>query len=193
MANKISELKSAIGAGARGNKYRLNFSVPGAVPTVSDLQNADILCKSTTFPSMEIGQIEAWNQGRKLVIPGDTTYQNTWDVEFYNTEAHDLRRDMISWAKSADHFQNNEHSGNPNDVMTNLSVAQLDSKGNETVRYTFHNVFVQSVGEITVADDTENELQVFTVTFSFTDWVVGNGELNEPSTANPPSENSVAS
>lgn len=192
MANKIAALKSALGSGARANKYRVNFSVPASVPTTSNLQNVDELCKASNFPSATIGQIEVFNQGRKLVLPGDTTYTNVWTLTFYNTEDHALRKDMISWMKAADHFQNNTHSGNPTSVMGELSVEQLDSAGNPTAKYTFHNVFVQEVGELAVGDDQVDTIQEFDVTFSYSDWVVGDGELNQPSAGNPATLNDVA-
>lgn len=192
MANKLAELKNALGAGARANKYRVNFSVPAAVPVSSNLQHVDALCKASTFPSMTIGQIEVYNQGRKLVLPGDTTYTNAWTLSFYNTEDHALRKDMIAWMMAADHFQNNTHSGNPAALMGELSVEQLDSAGNPTAKYTFHNVFVQEVGELAVGDDQVDTLQEFDVTFSFTDWVVGSGSLNNPSAGNSATLNDVA-
>ena len=192
MANKLEELKSALGAGARANKYRVNFSIPATVPTVSNLQNADALCKASNFPGMTIGQIEVYNQGRKLIIPGDTTYTNSWALTFYNTEDHGLRRDMISWMKSADHFQNNTHSGNPAAIMGELSVEQLDSAGAPTAKYTFHNVYVSEVGELAIGDDQVDTIQEFDVTFSFTDWVVGDTALNTPGVGNAASLNDVA-
>lgn len=192
MANKVAELKNALGAGARPNKYRVNFSIPSAVPTVSDLGSVDTLCKAANFPSVTLGQIEVWNQGRKLVLPGDTAYQNTWTLTFYGSEDHALRKDMISWMRHADHFQNNSHSGNPTALLGELSVQQLDSAGNETVTYTFHNVFVQEVGEIALGDDTTDTVMEFDVTFSFTDWVVGGGETNEPSEGNNATGNDIA-
>lgn len=192
MANKLAELKSALGAGARANKYRVNFSIPSAVATTSNLQNADALCKASNFPSMTIGQIEVFNQGRKLILPGDTTYTNAWTLTFYNTEDHSLRKDMISWMKSVDHFQNNTHSGNPQALMGELSVEQLDSAGNPTAKYTFHNVFVSEVGELAIGDDQVDTIQEFDVTFSFTDWVVGQGEFNEPTAGNNATLNEVA-
>ena len=192
MANKLAELKNALGAGARANKYRVNFTVPAAVPVLSNLQNVDALCKASNFPSMTIGQIEVFNQGRKLILPGDTTYTNAWTLTFYNTEDHALRKDMISWMKAADHFQNNTHSGNPTALMGELSVEQLDSAGNPTAKYTFHNVFVQEVGELAIGDDQIDTIQEFDVTFSFTDWVVGDGELNNPAAGNGATFNDIA-
>jgi hypothetical protein len=192
MANKLAELKSALGAGARANKYRINFSVPAVVATTSNLQNVDTLCKASNFPGMTIGAIEVFNQGRKLLIPGDTTYTNTWALTFYNTEDHAFRKDMIAWMKAADHFQNNQHSGNPGAIMTELSVEQLDSAGNPTAKYTFHNVFVSEIGELAVGDDTADTIQEFDVTFSFSDWVVGDGEFNAPAAGNAASGNDLA-
>lgn len=192
MANKLADLKSALGAGARANKYRVNFAVPAAISTSSNLQNVDTLCKASNFPSMTIGQIEVFNQGRKLIIPGDTTYTNTWTLTFYNTEDHALRKDMIEWMRAADHFQNNQHSGNPSALMGELSVEQLDSAGNATAKYTFHNVFVQEVGELAVGDDQVDTIQEFDVTFSFTDWVVGSGETNNTKSGNPATLNTIA-
>lgn len=193
MANKVASLKSAIGAAARPNKYRVNFAIPSAVSTVSDLSAADTLCKASTFPSVSLGQIEVWTQGRKMVLPGDTSYTNTWTLTFYGTEDHALRRDMIAWMKAADHFQNNEHSGNPTSVLGELSVQQLDSQGNDTVTYTFHNVFVQEVGEISLGDDQVDTAMEFDVTFSFSDWVVGAEETNNPAVGNSASANDIAS
>lgn len=184
MANKISQLKNALGAAARANKYRVNFSIPASVSTASDLSQANVLCKATSFPSVTLGQIEVHNQGRKLVIPGDTSYTTTWELTFYQTEEHALRKDMISWLHAADDFQRNRHTGNPADIMGELSVEQLDSAGNPTVKYTFHNVFVHEVGEISLADDTNDEAMEFNVTFSFTDWVVGDGPDNAPLAGN---------
>lgn len=188
----LAKLKNALGAVARPNKYRINFSIPSAVPVKSDLANADLLCKATSFPSMTIGQIEVYNQGRKLVIPGDTSFTNSWNVTFYQTEDHALRKDLISWMVAADHFQTNTHSGNPNSILGELSVEQLDSAGNATAKYTFHNVFVQEVAEITVGDDTLDTPMEFDVTFSFSDWTLGSGAIQEPASGNKATLNDIA-
>ena len=192
MSGELSRLKNALGAVARPNKYRINFSIPSAVPTKSDLSVADVLCKATSFPSMTIGQIEVFNQGRKLVIPGDTSFTTTWNVTFYGTEDHALRKDLISWMVAADNFQKNAHSGNPNNILGELSVEQLDSAGNATVRYTFHNVFVQEVGEITLGDDTQDTAMEWDCTFSFSDWVIGAGDLQDPASGNKSTKNDIA-
>lgn len=202
MVNKVNQLKALIGAAARPNKYRVTFDVPTAVVYAKDNHSTgrtfDILCKATTFPSMTIGQIELFNQGRKLIIPGDTSYTNTWTLTFYQTEDHAIRKAMIAWMKRADHWQGNSHSGEPSNVMTDLNVEQLDSDGNPTVMYTFHNAFVQEIGEITLGDDQQDTAMEFDVTFSFTDWTVGapsntSDTVNQPEFSNIETNNIVSS
>lgn len=192
MANVINEIKTALGAGARPSKYSVSLTFPNAVSTSSNLRNINVLARSTSFPSLTIGQIEAWTQGRKLVLPGDTTFTNSWTVTFYNTETHDLRRDFVAWLASCDHFQDNMHTGVPASLMVDASVAQLDSAANITATYTFHNLFPMEVAEVTLGADTIDQIQEFDVTFSFTDWVVGTNEVQEPASANAATLNETA-
>lgn len=93
---------------------------------------------------------------------------------------------------AADHFQTNTHSGQPNNILGELSVEQLDSAGNPTVKYTFHNVFVQEVAEITLGDDTQDTAMEFDVTFSFSDWTLGSGAIQEPASGNKATLNDIA-
>lgn len=202
MANKVNQLKALIGAAARPNKYRVKFDLPYAVVYAKDDHNSgrtfDILCKASAFPSVTLGQIELWNQGRKLIIPGDTSFSNSWTLSFYQTEDHAIRKAMIAWMKRADHWHGNSHSGEPSNVMIDMNVQQLDSDGAPTVMYTFHNCFPTEVSEISLGDDQADTAMEFDTTFSFTDWSVGDAfgtrdDLNQPELPNKESDNIVSS
>jgi len=173
MPSTIEDLKTALGQLARPSKYKLFFTLPVVVQKDFNESNIDLFCLTTEFPGKTIGQIELWNQGRKLIIPGDTTFANTWNVTFYNNEEHSIRVMFASWMKACDNFQENIHTGVPSNVMTNMRVAQLDSAGAETAIYTFHNVFPQDMAAVSIGDDQQDAVEQFDVTFSFTDWVVG--------------------
>lgn len=189
---KILDLKQALGPGARANKFRVNFNIPAAVPKTADLSTIDTLCMASSLPQKSIGMIEVFNQGRKLVLPGDTSYPNTWQLTFYNTEEHNIRRAILEWMRSIDHFQDNMHSGVPIEIMTNLSVSQLDSAMNETVRYTFHCCWPQDMAEISVGDGEQDTITQVAVTFAYTDWVVGDGILDKPLQYNSATKNYIA-
>lgn len=175
----IKELSAALGAGARASKYRVTFTFPSGVSAVTSLDKVDVLAKSSAAPAKEIGMIEAWSQGRKLVLPGDTAYDAAWTVGFYLTEDHALRYDIIKWSDACDNFQKNKHSGDPSAIFADLRIQQLDSAGNPTATYTLHNCFPQSIGEVTYGDDSADTLAEFEVTFAYTDWVVGTEESSK--------------
>ncbi len=122
--------------------------------------------------------MDVWNQGRKLVLPGDTTFDNAWSLDFYLTENHALRYDMVKWQTAMDNFHANMHSGQPLAVTASLKVEQLDSAGEVSAQYTLHNCFPSVVGEVTYSDDAENTPAEFNVTFTYSDWVLGDGETD---------------
>ena len=176
----IADLKRVLKAGARPNKYQINFNFPTVVGSIVNQRDMSILCKAAQFPSKTVGTIEVFNQGRKLPLPGDTAYENTWSTTFYNTETHDIRRDILNWMKAMDNFQANYHSGEPAALMVDCQVKQLDSKQKETAIYTFHNFWPSVVSEIEIDAETQNAVETFTVTWTFSDWVVGVDEEDKP-------------
>jgi hypothetical protein len=176
MASKIRQIENVLGAAGRQNKYRVTMSFPSGVSASTDLETIDVLAKSTSAPQKEIGLIELWNQGRKLPIPGDTTFDNTWTVSFYLSEDHSLRLDMLKWQDSADNFYENKHSGNPSAVFTDMKVEQLDSAGKATAQYTLHSCWPSVVGEATFDDSAENTPQEFEVSFTYSHWNSGSDD-----------------
>ena len=162
----INNIKNAIKGGARSNKYRVY------IERVGDAATADLLCKSASFPGKTIGEIEVWNQGRKFIVPGDTSFTNEWTLSFYNTEDHQLRLQFIKWMQEIDNFQANVHATDVNSVVVDMKVHQIKNDGTEGQGYMFHNVFPKDIGEITVEDETVDAIQEFDVSFSFTDWEV---------------------
>lgn len=184
MSNKIEEIKRVLKGGSRATKYAVYFSLPTAIDTLMELQDLNCLAKSTSFPSMTIGQIEAWIQGRKLPIPGDTSYVTTWNVDLYVDNAHKVRKQMVAWMKAIDNFQSNTHSGVPAELFVEMSVVQLDSLEKPVAVYTFKDVWPQEIGEITLGADSVDTLQEFPMTFSFSSWIIESTSGSEYNTPN---------
>ena len=176
MANKIREIEQVLGATGRQNKYRISFSFPPTVSNTVALADVDVLAKSASVPAKEVGMIELWNQGRKLPIPGDTSFDNAWEVSFYLGETHELRYDMLKWQDACDNFYENVHTGQPSEIFADLKIEQLDSAGNVSAQYTLHSCWPSTVGEVTYDDSAENSPTEFSVTFAYSDWVIGDGD-----------------
>lgn len=193
MSNKIEEIKRALKGGSKATKYKVKLSFPTEVEHKMELSELNCLAKATSFPGVTIGQIEVFNQGRKIPIPGDTSYETTWNVTFYMDNAHQVRKDFLNWQKAVDNFIANTHSGDPAKLFTEISVCQLDSLEKEVAEYTLANCWPQAVGEVTVGADSLDTLQEFDITFSFSHWYISDGsEYNMPMDGRTASTNSVA-
>lgn len=178
----LNRLKQLVGAGARANKYRVILNLPTVASGIVDSDELDVLVSSAAMPGKTIGAIELHNQGRKLIIPGDTSYSNSWGVEMYLNETHDARRAMLKWMKACDNFQENVHASGSaySDLLVTGTIIQLDSHGEEVVRYTMHNMWPSDVGEISMGDDSADTINKVSVTFTFSDWVTGTEDVDNP-------------
>ena len=188
--NKIEDIKRVLKGGARATKYEVRFSTPQGVEQLLELKDMALLAKSTDFPGMQIGQIDVLVQGRKLPIPGDTSYDNQWTVNFYMDNAHKIRKQFIAWMKAIDNFQANTHSGDPAKLFAEMSVVQLDSLEKAVAVYTFKDVWPQNIGVAAIAADSTDQIQEFDVTFSFSSWIV---EGTSGSQYNTPNDGRAAS
>lgn len=162
--NMISNLRKTLVDGLRTTKYEIQIANEAA----GDISGATLMAKATSFPAKSIGQVEVWSQGRKVMLQGDTEFEHTWDVTFYEDEAHTLRSGFLAWQKKIDDANENTHENFIDGVS---HVIQLSSNENSTTKsYSFINVWPQSVGSIEMSDESVNTLGEFTVTFSFDSW-----------------------
>jgi len=168
----VNKLVDVLGATARANKYRVSFAYPSAVQGKTSLEHIDILAKATNAPTKELGQIELWKNGRKLIIPGDTVFDNAWSVDFYLTEDHQFRKDLIEWGNACDNFSENKHAANPSEIFAELKVEQLNSQGEVTATYILEKCFPQTIGEIAYGADSADTPAEFNVIFAYTSWKV---------------------
>lgn len=176
MVNQITQLKNALGVGARANKYKVYFSFPNAVAPIAGVTTEilSLICHNCDgFPERSVGSSDIFVQGRKVTIPKQGENGGTWSATFYNDEEHKFRNSFLAWERAIDHVPTNVSTGNVNDVMTSLKVAQLDSANNETVVYTFYNVFVSSVGSIGFDGTSAADPETFQVTFTYSYYTSG--------------------
>jgi len=172
MANsKLTQLKDTLGIGARLNKYKVMLAAPQG-PT--DDVKIDVLCKGGAIPAKTVGIVEVWNQGRKLIIAGDSTFENTWTLTFWDDESHSLRKSFDDWLLFIDDFENHKREiSDHNSYMTSAAkIQQLSTIDNSMVaEYNFHNLWPTSIAAIEMADETIDTLAEFTVDFAYSHWV----------------------
>lgn len=183
----ISNLKTALGAGLRTTKYLVQIfpnnealtdfnaskeaftEVKGIIDRASKL---DSLCKAVSFPQKSVGQTEIWVGGKKGMLIGDVEFDHTWDLTFYETEKHEIRKAFLAWQDSIDETEEYNRNDTSNGAIA--KIYQLDGQGKSTVEYTFYNIWPLVIGSIDMANDSVNTIGEFTVSLSFDYWKMEN-------------------
>ena len=168
----IEQLKNVLGSGAKTDKFTIAIGTPVGAPDLGLSVDDPILCFSTSFPGKSSGNVEAWTQGRKLSLPGDTTFDEEWTVTFYQTPGHDLRKKLINWQTKIDNFRENNHTCTPGDFMVDANVIQLACNAKESANYVFHNMYPEKISSVNVASSSINTIETFDVTFKYSDWEI---------------------
>ena len=165
----LEELKSNLSVGARGNKYKVTLAIPGG----GSGKTTDIMCKGASIPAKTLGTIEVFNQGRKILVAGDASFENSWSLTFWSTQDHALRKDFETWMDGIDNFdEHTRASAGYTDYMTTAQVAQLSTSDNsETAVYEFHNLFPTNISALDLADDANDTILEFSVDLAYSHWI----------------------
>lgn len=166
----IENLKTALRGGAKSDKYYIELGTPVGAPDVVFRETDTILCFTASFPKRTIGEVDAFVQGRKLKLPGDSVFDQSWELEFYQTPDHDIRSKLITWMNKIDTYIDNYHTCTPQDFMVTARIHQVACDGTPSATYEFYNVFPNEVGDIQVGSDKINEIEKFTVSLTYSHW-----------------------
>ena len=168
----LEDLRTTLKMGSRGNKYKV--FMPIKVGGASGEKVIDTLCKGGAIPAKSMGQIEVWTQGRKLIVAGDATFENTWSLTFWNTQDHKLRTEFDTWMSAIDDMDNHKRSVTDHNgyMSQGAKIQQLDTSTNDpTAEYTFYNLFPTSISAVEMADDQQDTITEFSVDFAYSHWV----------------------
>lgn len=197
-SSKVQQLKSELSMGSRGNKYRVMLAAPSA-PAASSAKeygqaistadfHIDTVCKGGAIPAKTIGQIEIWTQGRKLVVAGDATFENAWNLTFWNTQDHALRDAFDNWLLYIDDMEAHSRGAVDHvDYMTETAqIHQLNTTDNSMMaQYEFRNLWPTGISAIDMADDQQDTITEFSVDFAYSHWVRIDTYAAQSSDANP--------
>jgi hypothetical protein len=169
----ISKFKSALkGGGARANRFEVLVAFPAFAGTNDAIRKTAFLCSSTQLPGSTLGVIEQPFRGRVLKLAGDRTYDE-WEVTFVNDTDFDIRNSFERWHNFINGYNSNTGSTIPDDYMSTVTVYQLDNNDNRIKEYTLQLAWPSVVAPIEVAQDSNDQLELFSVTFVYSD--IGNG------------------
>lgn len=89
------------GAGLRTNKYLIEFDVPMHLQWAKP-EKLNVLCQATSFPQRTISTVPVWRFGRKYNLRGETTFPDTWTMEFVDDSEFTIYTALMLWMYDID-------------------------------------------------------------------------------------------
>jgi hypothetical protein len=169
--NTLSQIKTAIGVGARPNLFRVSFS--GGFAQGFDSATYSILCKAAQIPGSTHGTIEVpTGGGRRYKLAGDRTFAE-WTTTVINDSSMNARRLIEAYQtgfvfSDFEAFQAVSAGGrNTDSLLTTVTVQHLDQSGSPSRSYTLNNCFVSDISAIDLSYDSTDAISEFTVTWVY--------------------------
>lgn len=170
----ISQFKAALkGGGARSNRFEVIIDFPAFAGGADEIRKTAFLASSTQLPGSTLGVIEQPFRGRVLKLAGDRTFDE-WEVVFVNDTDFALRDSFERWHNFINSYNTNVGSTVPEEYMSSCTVYQLDNQDNRIKEYTLEMAWPTVVAPIEVGQDQNNTVELFGVTFAYSDVVNGN-------------------
>ncbi len=171
--NFMAEFKG----GARPNQFYADISVPLALKGV--INNATLaeqklrfFCRAASLPQSQIGVVSVPFRGRTFKVPGDREFAE-WTVNITNDTDFMIRDMFEEWMDAIDGNVNHDQLGDdsiPTDFMSSGEVHQLNKNGDRLKSYLMVGIWPNLVGDIQLAYDDNNVVEVFPVTFQVQWW-----------------------
>ena len=182
----ISQFKSKlIGGGVRPNLFEVQVNFPDGVNL--GIQNDGggefdgdrfrFLCKASSLPASNVGNIDIPFRGRTLKVAGDRTVDD-WTVTVINDEDFGHRRAFEAWAQNIAQYGDSSGLTDPSSYMGQATVYQLGrnvasqqsgnspaTPSNILAQYKFVDIWPTTVDAVELSYDTGDTIQEFGVTF----------------------------
>lgn len=164
----ISSFKSQLaGGGARSNQFRVELSFPSfvGIAGVTGLAT-QFLCKATTLPQSTITPATAFYRGRPVHFAGEREFA-PWSISIYNDTNFAIRNALEAWQGKMLNYASTSGVVRASDYQVDLTVHQLDRNDAIVKTYQFHDAFPIEVGQISLDYETNNQIEIFEVTFQY--------------------------
>jgi len=164
--------------GARASHFTVEIELPNALAALNpiDSEKISLTGKASSYPKSNNQPVEVDYFGRKIKLAGNRTFED-WTITFYNDQDFSVKSLFENWLAAI-----NGHENNVRQPAFGVDETQASYKGfgkinawgktglNIVKRYEMFGLFPIDVGELE-ADWGNNEVQTFTVTFSYDYWV----------------------
>jgi len=176
----MANLNEFIGAlregGTRGNQFQVTITGAPSDVTVALGQDFVFMCKGTTVPALNIGEVMIPYRGRQIFVAGDRTY-DPWTVAIWSDRDQRMRAGFEIWQNHLGDIgivtDRSQIGQKPSMYYANASVQQMDRNDNVLRTYYLYDVWPQNVAGPDLAYDANDALLEFAVTLRFNYMTIG--------------------
>jgi hypothetical protein len=160
------DLDSFIGELAKGGMRPNLFTVEIKSP-YGDSENLAFKAKAASLPAVTIPTVTLPYMGRQFKVPGDQEFAD-WNVTVILDEGLKSRKTFEDWMEAINGRQTNvTQKASVKDHMITATVSTYSRDGTEDAQYEFYHLFPNSVGEVSLAWDSNNSIAECPMVFSY--------------------------
>tara|TARA_R110001592_G_scaffold57347_1_gene174372 strand:+ start:682 stop:1341 length:660 start_codon:yes stop_codon:yes gene_type:complete len=180
----VDAIKSRLSAGGgllRQHNVKINLGGPVGLGWTSELnRELNDLLQDTTLPSKTHATQPVYYGGPLTQVPYITTYPGTISLTLICPERSSVRDKFYSWldtvvfAKEGVVNYRDKYIGKQMDIQVSKSPKKFSTGPSDAIRYTLFDVFPDSINEITVSQNAQNDYVRMTVVLMYRKWIKGN-------------------
>jgi len=175
MAFNVNEIRSQLTlGGARPTLFQVTIQNPAN--SVGDLKTP-FMVQAAQIPAATLGTIEVGYFGSKVKLAGDRNF-DVWTVTIMNDEDFLVRNAMEQWSNTINSFQGNLRgfgASSPLLYKSQAQVIQYSKTGVPIRTYNFDGIYPVEVSPIELDWNSQDTIELFTVTFQYDYWEVSAG------------------
>ena len=164
--------------GARPSLFMVELFYPALPSLPAPKTESRFLVKGASIPASTIGSYDVFYQGKAVKVAGDRTF-DTWECTIINDEDYTIRvvlekwMNLISTHKLNTRREFSTKEGETADYKRTIKVSQYGKDGNHKHHYHFYGAFPTSLSAIALDWGTASEIEEYTVTWTYDDWLPG--------------------
>ena len=175
MPFNISAFKSngLVYGGTRPSLFNVFLNVPAGIGIDNvSIDKFRFVCRTAELPDSTISSIDIPYFGRKIKVAGERQFTD-WSVTVMNDEDFAVRSLFEAWSNALNRLVSNvrDPSLSAEQYKQDLEVIQYSKDGSELRSYMIIGAFPTQIGAIALDWDSANQVETFTVNFSYDYWI----------------------
>jgi hypothetical protein len=175
MPFNISAFKSngLVYGGTRPSLFNVFLNVPAGIGIDNvSVDKFRFVCRTAELPDSSISSIDIPYFGRKIKVAGERQFTD-WSVTVMNDEDFAVRSLFEAWSNALNRLVSNvrDPSLSAEQYKQDLEVIQYSKDGSEIRSYMIIGAFPTQIGAIALDWDSANQVETFTVNFSYDYWI----------------------